>query len=117
MNPRHLLPLAGLALFVSALFAQQKDPKKEPIDPEHAAKMSSGLDIFKNHVRPVLEKSCVRGHGGQDIESGLDLSDRAGLLKGGDQGPAIIVGNAKDSYLFKLVTHGREPHMPHKKGK
>jgi mono/diheme cytochrome c family protein len=110
---RYLLVLCcGLAL-VAALVAQPK----EPIDPDHAAKMTRGLEIFKQHVKPLLVKNCLRCHGGQTVESGFDLSDRPLLLKGGDAGPAVIAGNAKDSYLFKLVTHAREPRMPHKKGK
>ncbi|MBY0522193.1 MAG: PSD1 and planctomycete cytochrome C domain-containing protein [Gemmataceae bacterium] len=106
-----LVAFLGLALGATATLGQSKDP---PLDPDHAAKMTRGLDLFKKHVRPVLEKSCLRCHGGKDVESGFDLSDREGLLKGGDAGPSVILGKGKDSYLTKLITHAREPHMPHK---
>src|SRR5262245_3297711 len=79
---------------------------------DHAAKMSRGLEVFKNHIQPILVKSCVRCHGGKKIEGELDLTERDGLLRGGGRGPGIIPGNAKDSLLYKLVTHQRDPHMP-----
>ncbi|MGE3808134.1 MAG: PSD1 and planctomycete cytochrome C domain-containing protein, partial [Gemmataceae bacterium] len=54
-------------------------------------------------------------HGGRETEGEFDISDRDLLLKGGAAGPAIIAGRAKDSYLYKLITHQREPHMPHQR--
>jgi hypothetical protein len=86
----------------------------DPVDPDHAARMAKGLDLFKKHVKTLLQEKCLRCHGGREkLESGLDLSDRSLLLKGGDSGPAILVGKARDSLLYKLITHQREPHMPH----
>jgi hypothetical protein len=79
---------------------------------DHAAKMTRGLEVFKNHIQPILVKSCVRCHGGKKIEGELDLTERDGLLRGGGRGPGIIPGNAKDSLLYKLVAHQRDPHMP-----
>lgn len=34
------------------------------------------------------------------------------MLKGGASGPSIVPGNAKESLLYQLVTHKREPAMP-----
>ncbi len=79
---------------------------------DHAAKMARGLEVFKKHVQPILVKSCVRCHGGKKTEGELDLTEREGLLRGGGRGPAILAGNANDSLLYKLITHGRDPHMP-----
>jgi hypothetical protein len=82
------------------------------VDADHAAKMARGLEVFKKHVQPILTKSCVRCHGGKKTEGELDLTDREGLLRGGGRGPAVLVGNSKDSLLYKLITHARNPHMP-----
>jgi hypothetical protein len=86
--------------------------KKAELDADHAEKMARGLEVFKKHVRPLLEQKCLRCHGGKRVESELDLSDRDGLVKGGQGGPAVVPGKSKDSLLLKLVRHEREPHMP-----
>ncbi len=96
----------------TTLRADSKPKPVGPVDSDHPAKMARGLEIFKKHVQPVLSKRCVRCHGGEKTESELDLSDREGLLRGGNRGPAVIVGDAKESLLYKLVTHGKDPHMP-----
>ncbi len=97
--------------------AQPKTPQVNPVDSDHAVKMAKGLDLFKKHVRPVLVQRCLKCHGGETIKSELNLSDREGLLHGGTAGPAIIAGNSRDSLLYKLITHAKDPHMPHKSGK
>ena len=61
-----------------------------------------GRDLFVQHVRPLLEKNCLVCHGGQFKKSGLDLSTRDSLLRGGDSGPVVVAGNASQSLLVKL---------------
>lgn len=115
---RSLFVVLGLLAFALAAAAQPKAPADKPLDPEHAAKMTKGLDIFKKHVRPVLIQQCLKCHGGKEtIEAELDLSDRPALLKGGASGPAVLVGKGRDSLLFKLINHAREPHMPQNRPK
>ncbi len=109
-----LVLLLALA-FVWPSLADNKDTKAPPekeIDKDHAAKMARGLDVFKQHVRPVLVEQCLRCHGGKKTEAGFDLSDRDRLLKGGEAGPAILVGRGKDSLLVKMIAHQKEPYMP-----
>ena len=72
----------------------------------------AALGQIYTEVRPVFEKTCLPCHGPQTKSSGLDLSTRDGLLKGGDHGAAIIPGDPKASLLYKLVSHEAEPHMP-----
>ncbi len=62
----------------------------------------------------VLEASCVRCHDASKKKGGLDLSTREAVLRGGDSGPAVVPGNARASFLRKVVTHEAEPRMPHK---
>jgi hypothetical protein len=75
--------------------------------------MAKGLEIFKTYVRPVLTQHCLKCHGGKKTEAEFDLSERSGLLRGGTAGPAVVPGNAGESLLYQLVTHAKEPHMPH----
>jgi len=104
-------------LWASVCVAQSKTNPADPLGPDHAAKMTRGLELFKKQVRQVLTQRCLRCHGGKSVESEFDLSDRDKLLHGGTTGPAIVLGNSKDSLLIKLVNHAKEPHMPHNAAK
>ncbi|MFO0904317.1 MAG: PSD1 and planctomycete cytochrome C domain-containing protein [Pirellulales bacterium] len=98
----------GLSLTLTA--AAQTAP--EPVDPEHAAKMKAGLELFQKDVRPVLIGRCVKCHGGDATEGGFDLNTRETLLKSGDSGPQVVAGKAAASRLMKLIAHEEEPSMP-----
>jgi hypothetical protein len=79
--------------------------------------MARGRELFARHVRPLLSEHCLKCHGGDKTRSGLDLSTREGLLKGGDNGPVVVPNQAKASRLYKLAAHLDEPHMPPKGAK
>jgi hypothetical protein len=68
--------------------------------------------LFRTQVKPVLEANCVRCHNSQIKRSGLDLSTRDALLRGGDTGPVIAPGDAKSSVLYKRISHLEQPGMP-----
>jgi Protein of unknown function (DUF1553)/Protein of unknown function (DUF1549)/Planctomycete cytochrome C len=101
-----------LFLLASPSFAADIPKKIEPLPADHAARMAKSADLFRSHVRDILEKSCLRCHGGKKTESEFDLGTRESLVKGGLAGPAVVPGDAKASLLTKLVTHAKEPHMP-----
>src|SRR5262245_43282217 len=90
--------LTCLVLTIGSLTAADKPA--QPIDKDHAAKMTRGLALFKEQIRPLLTRRCLRCHGGKSTESEFDLHDRDGLLKGGLTGPAIVPGKSRDSLLF-----------------
>ncbi len=83
-----------------------------------AASDASGFDYFEKHIRPVLVESCYGCHSPQaekGIKGGLSLDTRDGLLKGGDTGPAIMVGDPEKSLLIKAVRyHDENLQMPPK---
>jgi hypothetical protein len=74
--------------------------------------MARSLDLFKSEVRKLLTQNCLQCHGGEKTNGELDLSTREGLIKGGEQGPAIVVGKPAESRLVHLIRHDDEPHMP-----
>jgi hypothetical protein len=69
--------------------------------------------FFKERIAPVLSQRCLSCHHGPKARGGLDLSTRAGLLKGGDSGPAIDKDNPADSVLLDMLS-GPKPRMPKK---
>src|SRR5215471_10576093 len=67
---------------------------------------------FSKQIRPILETSCWKCHGAAMQLSRLDLRTRETALKGGDRGPAIVPGNARESRFFRLVSGNETPAMP-----
>ena len=77
--------------------------------PVHAveSKTADAEAVFATRVLPVLKAKCFACHGedAARIKGGLDLTSRAGLLKGGDSGtPGVAAGEASESPLYRAVT-------------
>jgi hypothetical protein len=63
-----------------------------------------GTEFFEKRVRPLLVENCHRCHSAAAKQRGnLRLDSRAGVLKGGDNGPAIVPGQPERSLLLKAV--------------
>ncbi|MBM3787638.1 MAG: DUF1549 domain-containing protein, partial [Acidobacteria bacterium] len=60
----------------------------------------------------VLRKRCAGCHAGAGRKSGLDVTSHKALLRGGDRGPAVVPGVAKESLLYRVSARTAEPHMP-----
>jgi mono/diheme cytochrome c family protein len=112
--PRRLF-LAGLCAALLSSSAAGQPPVQLP--PDHAERMAKGQELFRKHVRQILTDRCLKCHGGARTRGELDLATREGLLKGGDHGPAVVPYRAKESRLYKLITHQERPRMPAKEAK
>ncbi len=62
-------------------------------------------EFFEKQVRPVLVEHCHKCHGATKQWAGLRLDSREAILKGGDNGPAIIPGKPDESLLIRAVRH------------
>jgi hypothetical protein len=74
-------------------------------NPPAAAPTKQQVEFFEKHVRPVLAEQCYQCHNlaqGKK-KGGLTLDSLAGLLQGGDTGPAIVRGEPDKSLLVKAV--------------
>ena len=75
------------------------------------ALLSGQSDPIEKSAKSLLEAKCYACHG--DVRmSDLDMRDRAGILKGGKRGPAVVPGSADASLLYKAVKHEGELQMP-----
>lgn len=72
---------------------------------------AAGEVSFYRDVAPLLRVNCVSCHKPGKAKGGLDLTTPGALLKGGDDGPAIKVGDAAGSKLIESI-RGEEPEMP-----
>jgi hypothetical protein len=112
------VPVALIAAVLAIPVAHAQPPAKDkPVDPDHAAKMARGTELFKSSVRGVIAAKCLKCHSGEKVEGEFDLGTRESLLKGGPGGPAVVPGDHKKSLLYQLVAHQKQPHMPHERAK
>jgi hypothetical protein len=63
------------------------------------------FEFFERKIRPVLVAECYECHAAEKQKGGLSLNSRAGLLKGGDSGPAIVPGDPEKSLLIGSIKH------------
>jgi mono/diheme cytochrome c family protein len=90
------LPLLTSLLLVVAVSADAASIwAQEPTDHQIA--------FFEKNVRPVLAEHCFACHGAEKQWSNLRLDSRERMLKGGDNGPAIVPGKPEESSLIKAV--------------
>ena len=73
-------------------------PAAEPVTPAER-------EFFEKSVRPVLATHCYQCHGPKKQEAELRLDSRAGMLKGGQTGPAITPGKPEDSELVLAISY------------
>ena len=80
------------------------------------AKAGPGDDFFENNVRPIFATNCATCHMDK-ASGGLSLNSREEMLKGGDTGPAIVVGDPDKSLLLQAVHQTGDLKMPPKGAK
>ena len=64
---------------------------------------------YARDVRPILESRCASCHTGEFVSEGLDMNTYDSLMKGSENGPVIVPGNARDSLLVEKITEGKMP--------
>ena len=66
-------------------------------------------DLFTDRVRPLLEKRCAACHNPETKMSGLDVTSREALMRGGKQGVDLLAGKPSESRLFQFVASRKMP--------
>jgi hypothetical protein len=68
---------------------------------------TDGIAFFEQRIRPVLVKECYECHsaGAKKLRGGLRLDTRAGVLDGGDSGPAVVPGKPEESLILEALRH------------
>jgi len=95
------LLFVGLASLASATAEDDKD-KSPPPDADKQAQHR----FFENDVFPLLKKRCFKCHSaGKKIRGNLRLDHRAGILKGGDTGPAVNLKQPEKSLLLEAINY------------
>src|SRR5262249_47500785 len=76
------------------------------------ARAQTGHPFFESKVRPILVNRCGQCHGEEKQRAGLQLTTRAGALKGGNGGPVLVPGDPARSRLIQAVRRDGELKMP-----
>jgi hypothetical protein len=75
-----------------------------PFSERAAADPPGDVEFFEKKIRPLLVDNCYKCHSSVQKKKGnLLLDSRAGMLKGGDTGPALVPGNVEASLLIKAI--------------
>jgi uncharacterized membrane protein len=76
----------------------------------------TGNERFEAVVAPMLQARCGACHNREKHKGGLSVDTFEGLLSGGVNGPAIVIGDAAKSPLIErmLLPLDHEDHMPPK---
>jgi hypothetical protein len=80
-----------------------------------ASFVSAEPPSFEKDIRPILNQKCGDCHGADLQEGQLDLRTVSELLRGGENGPAIMSGKPEASLLVDILERGQMP--PGKKDK
>ncbi|MCA9008787.1 MAG: DUF1549 domain-containing protein, partial [Planctomycetaceae bacterium] len=68
---------------------------------------------FEKDVAAVLIRRCLECHQATNRSGGLALDTASAIAAGGDSGPAIHVGSAAESLLFRRIHAGEMPPPKH----
>lgn len=94
------------ALLLSPTYAEPGAGVKQDAKVGEAALTDpDALAFFEREVRPILDKRCVRCHGGEKVEGELNFATRELMLKGGVSGDLIDWDNHLESLLLVAVNY------------
>jgi len=68
---------------------------------------SGQAEFFESRIRPVLVQHCYECHSAESkgIKGGLLLDTAAGMLRGGDSGPAVVAGKTAESLVLQALKY------------
>lgn len=96
-----------VAALGSLLFIIAWLPAQGALDPAQIKALPPPADrpvSFRQEIKPIFESSCIKCHGRGRSKGGFKLDTRETILKGGDSGPAVVLGKSARSYLIELVS-------------
>lgn len=62
---------------------------------------------FVKDIAPIFSRNCYECHGPEKQKGGLRLDQKVAAFKGGDTGPLLVPGKARDSLLIQAVEGGK----------
>jgi len=100
------LVFAAIILATVTLGQAQAWAEGEPSSPQ--------IHFFEEKIRPVLAAKCYKCHSerARKIKGKLKLDSREAILKGGSEGPSVILGKPDESLMIIALRHQDGWDMP-----
>ena len=101
---RVVLASLAIALCLRGQLVIADEPKSAIEATAIEAAVDDQAAVFSKQVLPLLRTRCITCHGSEKQEGGLRLDSLDAAIKGGDQGSAIVPGDAENSLFVKAIT-------------
>jgi hypothetical protein len=100
MTIRQILAVFCCVILLCGNAAKTRADETKTIDPKK-------LEFFESRIRPILIEHCYECHSAksEEVKGSLLVDSAAGLLRGGDSGPAIIAGKPNESPLIEALRY------------
>lgn len=80
-----------------------------PTEAPTEAPLTGASVSFAHDIMPIFETTCLKCHGVEKTEKGLDMQTHAALMAGSERGAVVVPGDAAGSRLAELVMNGKMP--------
>jgi len=91
--------MSGLAAITVSAVGAEIDASKLP-----PASTKTGL-TYEHDIKPILQESCFRCHGEKQQKGKLRVDSLEALMKGGESGKIVVVGDGAKSSIVIAVSH------------
>lgn len=103
---KQLITTLALVAFTLTVRADLGDASKLPAP-------AKATPTYETDIKPIFQKSCVKCHSGEKPKGKYNMETKEGVLKGGKEAGAIVVGNSAKTalvhYASDLVTDEEMP--------
>ncbi|MEW4490492.1 DUF1549 domain-containing protein [Thalassoglobus sp. JC818] len=98
----------GATAIVGMLFVLPTESfSQQNADVDGLAGSAQEIEFFEKKIRPILVEHCYECHSAdsKSLRGGLLVDHSAGLLEGGDSGPALVAGNPAEGTLMEALRY------------
>src|SRR5687768_8078398 len=100
LSPRCTNSWLSAALVICGLVGSVRGDEAAPQFP------AEQLEFFEREVKPILKANCISCHGAEKkVQSGLYLTSREGVLKGGENGLIVSLDDPAASPLLEAINY------------
>ena len=64
---------------------------------------------FQKNVLPIFQQHCLKCHGNDNPEEGLELTKYRTVMTGSENGSVVEPGDPDNSYLVKMIVSKKMP--------